>query len=821
MSDLFQDVRFALRLLGRDRSFTITALLTLAICIGANTAMFSVVRSVLLRPLPFPDSDRVVLLYNSYPNAGAPRVGNAVPDYFDRLTAIPALQELSMFRQEGMNYGDEHGAERLTSLRATPSFFRLVRQTPTQGRLFADAEGTPGNDRKVLLSYGFWQRKFGGRPSVVGTAIRLNGSPYDVVGVLPRAFTFLADDTDVYVPASFTPDEKSDERRHSNNWQMAGRLAPGASIDTVRQQIEALNAANDRRFPNFHQVLADAHFHTVSVMLQDDVVRDVKGVLYLLWGGVLFVLLIGCVNIGNLVMVRASGRVREMATRHAIGGDLGRLARQLVTETTVLAVSGGVLGVAIGWWGLRSIAALRLDELPRGYEIRLDGPSVAALLVLTLVIGIVLGLAPAVRLWRMNLNVELRQESRGGTSSRRANFVRRALATAQVALALVLLIGAGLLLASFRAVLDFDYGFTPGNVTTASVSLPAGAYKDEAARRAFVQRALAAIRALPGVEAAGAASALPFAGAINNSVILAEGHAMKPGESLLAPANVIVSPGYFEAMRVAVVSGRAFDARDTADAPAAVIVDERLARKFWPGRDAVGRRMYFPTDLDHIERVTPETRFFNVVGVVRDVQMIDPRADVTSVGTYYFPYEQRPYNGFALAVRMADGAGSPAREMRQEVAGLDPQLPLYRVQPMQKWIDDALVGRRVPMLIAIGFALVALFLSAIGIYGVLAHTVSERRRELGVRMALGGTAGAVFGLVLRDGLRVVGAGIVIGLAGAFFLARLMQNQLFDVAPVDPIVFGSVTVALAAVALVAVSVPALRASRIAPSVVLGK
>jgi predicted permease len=820
MSNLLQDVRFAVRLLARDRSFTVTALLTLAVCIAANAAMFSVVRSVLLRPLPFPESERVVLLYNGYPNAGAPRVGNAVPDYFDRLTAVPALEDLSVFRQEGMTYGAPSGAERVKSLRATPSFFRLVRQTPVQGRLFSDAEGEPGKDRKVLLAYGFWQRSFGGNPSAVGSTIRLNGNLFDVVGVLPREFTFLADDVDVYVPASFTPEEKSDERRHSNNWQMVGRLAPGASLATVRQQIEALNAANDRRFPNFHQILADAGFHTVSVMLQDDVVREVKGSLYLLWGGVLFVLLIGCVNVANLVMVRASGRVREMATRHAIGGDLGRLARQLVTETTVLALAGGVLGVLLGWWGLRSVAALRLEDLPRGYEIRMDGVSVSVLLALTLVVGVVLGLAPAFRLWRMNLNLELRQESRGGTSSRRANLVRRALATAQVALALVLLIGAGLLLASFRAVTEMDYGFTPDAVTTASISLPGTSY-DTAARRTFAERALETVRAIPGVEAAGLTTALPFSGNTNSSVILAEGYVMKPGESLIAPANGVVSPGYFEAMQIPVVRGRAFDARDTADAPLAMVIDERLARKFWPGQDPVGRRLYFPTDTRDLARVTPQTKFYNVVGVVRDVQTIDPRGDVTPVGTYYYVYPQSPSPVFTVAIRTRPGSPAVAGPLQREIARIDPQLPVYRIQPMQQWIDEALVGRRVPMLIAMGFALVALFLSAVGIYGVLAYSVSERRRELGVRLALGGSAGSVFGLVLRDGLRILGIGLALGLAGAFFLGRVMQNQLYHVAPMNPAVLGSVTVMLGVVALLAVSLPALRASRINPAVVLGK
>jgi predicted permease len=821
MSDFLQDVRFGLRLLFKDRSFTITALLTLAVCIAANTAMFSIVRSVLLRPLPFPDSERAVLLYNSYPNAGAARVGNAVPDYFDRLTAVPALEDLSVFRQEGMTFGDESGAERLPSLRATPSFFRLIRQPPVLGRIFTSDEGEPGNTNKVLLSYGFWQRKFGGRPSVVGTAIRLNGNQYDVVGVLPKAFTFLDDGIEVYLPAAFSAEEKSDGRRHSNNWQMVGRLAPGATIETVRQQIEALNAANDNRFPQFHQILADARFHTVTVLLQDDVVRDVKGVLYLLWGGVMFVLLIGCVNIANLVMVRAGGRAREMATRHAIGGDLGRLARQLVTETTVLALAGGILGVLFGWWALRSMSALRLDELPRGYEIHLDAASLLALLALTVVIGIVLGLAPALRLWRMNLNVELRQESRGGTSSRRANLVRRVLAAAQVSIALVLLIGAGLLLASFRAVLDLDYGFTPAGVATATVNLPGAFYKDDASLRTFAQRALEGIRAQPGVEAAGTTNALPFTGNVNNNVILAEGYTMQPGESLLAPTSVVVSPGYFEAMQVGLLTGRTFDARDTAEAPTVAVIDERLARKFWPGQDAVGHRLYLPDDIKDLTKVTAKTRFFTVVGVVREMQMVDPRADVNPVGVYYFPFAQSPRRNISFAVRTSGPPSGAANSLRRVVAGLDPQLPAYDVKPMQEWIDDALVGRRVPMLIAMGFGAVALFLAAVGIYGVLAYSVAQRKRELGVRMALGGSTGSVFGLVLTDGVKVVAAGIAVGLIGAFFVGRLMRNQLFNVAPMNPLVLAAVTATLSVVAVVAVAIPALRASRIDPAVVLGK
>ncbi len=821
MSRLFQDVRFGLRLLSKDRTFTLTALLTLAVCIGANTAMFSIVRSVVMKPLPFPESDRVVLLYNSYPNAGAPRVGAAVPDYFDRLTAVPALDQQALFRREGMTFGDANGAERLASIRATPSFFRLVRAQPVQGRIFRDDEGEPGQDREVMLSFGFWQRKFGGDPAAIGRSIRLNGNPYQVVGILPREFTFLQKDIDIFLPAAFTPADKADNRRHSNNWQMVGHLAPGATIDRVREQVDALNAANDTRFPEFHQILKDADFHTVAVFLQDDVVRDVKGVLYLLWGGVLFVLVIGCVNIANLVIVRSSGRTREMATRHAIGGDLGRLARQLMTETVLLALAGGVVGILLGWYGVRSVAALNLDQLPRGYEITLDPVTVVVTLALTMLVGVFLGIAPVVRLWRLNLNVELREESRGGTSGRRANLLRQALATVQVAIALVLLIGAGLLLASFRAVMHLDFGFEPANVATATVNLPATSYAKPASLVTFEQRALGAIRALPGVAAAGATTILPFSGDMDNNVILAEGYVMKPGESLLAPTSGVVTEGYFESMSVPLVSGRFFDARDTADATPVAMIDERLANKFWPGRDAVGRRLYHPTDPKDITKITAETRFLNIVGVIKEMRLMDPGNGVTPVGAYYLPYEQSPERGFAMTVKTARPSATIERDMRRAVAGIDPELPVYLVRSMPEWIDRALIGRRVPMLIAMAFGGVALFLSAVGIYGVLAYGVSQRQRELGVRMALGGSGTSVFGLVLRDGLKIVALGIAIGLAGSFFVGRLMQRELFNVAPMNPLVLALVTVMLAVVALLASGIPALRASRINPIVVLGK
>jgi predicted permease len=687
--------------------------------------------------------------------------------------------------------------------------------------MFTEADGEPGQNQKVLLSHAFWQRKFGGRETVTGEQLRLNGQPHDIVGVLPKEFSFLQNDVDLFTPAAFAPADKGDDRRHSNNWQMVGAMAEGATVALVQEQVDAVNRRNDERFPQFRKILEDAHFRTVVVGLKDDLVRDIRGVLYLLWGGVVFVLLIGCVNLANLMLVRSASRSREMATRHALGGEMGRLARQLLTETTVLSVAGGILGILLAWWATRSVAVLNLDQLPRGYEIQLDVIGLLVALAITLGVGIVLGVAPALRLRRMNLNRELREESRGGTSGRRAHVVRRGLAMVQVATALVLLIGAGLLLASFRAVLNLDFGFAPERVMTATVNIPGQTYSTVPARVGFYDRALERLRAIPGVTQAGGTTFLPFSGTITNNVILAEGHVMKPGESLLAPSQGFATAGYFESMGIEIVEGRAFDSRDTLEAPRSVMIDQRLAERFWPGQHAVGRRLYRPTDPSDVTRITPDTVFFNVVGVVRTLVASDPRNDLSPVGTFYFPVSQTGPGGMAFTLKLANDSPTIANDIRRAISSVDPEMPVVRIQPMQEWVDRALVGRRAPMLIAAGFSGVALFLAAVGIYGVLAYGVTERKRELGVRMALGGSTGSVFRLVLRDGLVIVGVGLVAGIGGAYFVGRLMQSLLYGVEPMSVMVIGLVTVVLGVVALLASGIPAFRASRINPVVVLGK
>ncbi len=819
MRTLLQDLKFGARLLGKDRSFTATVLLTLVVCVGANAAMFSIVRSVLLKPLPVPDAGRLVALYNSYPNAGAPKASNSVPDYFDRQRDLTALESVAMYRRQGLTLGGVETAERLSCVRATPSFYRMLQVQPAKGRIFTEDEGETGKDDKAILSYATWQKRFGGDPAAVGKNIRLSGTDYQIVGVMPADFRFLWNDIDVWVPASFTPEEKSDDSRHSNNWEMVGRLKPGATVVQVQQQLDALNARNDERFPQFREILKNAGYHSIAAPLQDEVVHDVRAILYLLWGAVLFVLLIGCVNITNLVVVRSTARGRELATRQAIGAGFARLARQLVTETMLLFLVGGGLGMLAGWWALRSLPALHIDQLPRGYEIALDPVSVAVVLALTALVGVLVGLVPVVHLARLNVNAALREEGRGGTTSRGTNLLRRALATAQVTIAFVLLIGAGLLLASFRAVLNLDPGFDPSNVVTTAISLPTKVYKDDASVRIFLDRALAAVRELPAVEQAGVTTQLPFGGDHSDSVIIAEGYVMKPGESLISPTQSLVSAGYFQAMRIPLVAGRYFDARDTAESPKTVIVDEMLAKKFWAGRDPIGRRMYLPQSAKEVLTPGPKTKWMTVVGVVKTVQMADPSSTFIPVGSYYMPVTQDSAHGLMLAIRTRTDPGSVMPAVRQKINPIDPDLPLYGVATMRSRMDDQFTGRRVPMLVGLGFGVAALLLAAIGIYGVLAYGVAQRRREIGIRMALGSTARDAFRVVLADGVRIVGVGLALGLAGAYFVGRAMRSQLFGVQPTDPRVVALVVAVLAVVALAAMIVPARRASRVNPLIAL--
>jgi predicted permease len=819
---LTRDLRFSLKLLWKDRAYAATAILTLAICIGANTALFTIVESVLLRPLPVPDSDRIVLMSNQYPNAGSPGAAgytnSGVPDYFDRLRAVTACEEQAMYSVANQSFDINGAPELIRGLAATPSLFRLLRVAPAQGRFFEEREGEIGNEQKVILSYGLSQQLFGGN-SPIGQQTRLGGRPFTVVGVMPRGFQFADSEARFWIPLAFTPAQKSDDARHSNSWLNVGRLKPGATIQQAQDQINALNAANLERFPQYKQLLINAGFNTKAERLQDVLVRSVKPTLYLLWGGALIVLLIGGVNIANLALARSNVRTKELATRLALGAGRPRVARQLVVEGLLVSFAGGLIGIAIGSGILRALTTIGLDRLPRANEIHMDLAVIAATLVLSAGVGIVIGLVPAAHLFKFNLLATLRDEGRTGTGGRKARTLRRALIVAQVAFALVLLTGSGLLLASFRNLLAVDPGFKAEHVITLAIGMPRVRYATDNDVRAFTNRALQAVRSVPGVTHAGGTTIIPLGGNHSDSVILAEGYQMKPGESLVSPMQVLITPGYFEAMSTPLRRGRYFDDRDNEAGPGAVIVDERLARKFWPDADPIGKRMYKPENPQDLLKIDKNTRWLTVVGVVREVQMEDLGGRPNSVGAFYFPAAQVVPRGLVVAIRAAADPASVLKTVRAELNTIDPAMPLADVRMMAERTALSLLPRRTALLLALSFGVVALFLSAIGIYGVLAYVVTQRTREIGIRIALGSTAQGIFKLVLREGLLLVAGGLVLGLAGTVALRRVLQSQVFGVDAMDPIVIGLVVATLGTIALAACSLPARHATRVDPVTIL--
>jgi predicted permease len=817
---MLNDVRVGVRLLWKDKAFTITAALTLAICIGANTALFSVVDHVLLRPLPFPDSQRIVLMGNHYPGAGVD-IGNSssAPDYYDRLRETTVFSEQAMYNSSSVSLDQNGSPTRVRLMNVTPSFFRLIGIAPQLGRIFSDSEGEIGNENKVVLSYALWQSAFGSDPQVVGRDIRLDGQPYNVVGVMPRTFSFVNDNVLLWRPLAFTEQRKT--QRHSNNWQNIGRLKPGATVRQAQDQIDALNRANLDRFPQYKQLLINAKFHTTVEPLQDDLVRVVKPTLYLLWGGALFVLLIGCVNVANLVLVRSRARLKELATRVALGAGRPRMARQLVTEGVLLTLVSAALGLLAGYGVLQLLGQLNIRDLPRGFDIRIDTVVVAYTLAIAAGIGVVLGLIPLLAVLPANLTDVLREEGRTGTSGLGARTLRRSLVVAQVGFAFVLLIGAGLLFASFRRVLSVDPGFSSDRVLTASVDLPRARYRDDASLVRFFDESLRRLRALPGVTTVGATDTIPFGGNHSDSVILAEGYQMRPGESVISPQQVDVSAGYFESIGARLVRGRFFDERDSATSPKVVIVDEKLAHRFWPNQDPIERRMYMPQDINNLLAITERTVFLTVVGVVHDIRLADLVTGNGEVGAYYFPMTQDVSRGVTFALKVATDPAALASSVREAINGLDRQLPVYDMQTLEERTDKSLMTRRSPMLLSLGFGAVALFLSAIGIYGVLAYLVTQRTKEIGIRIALGSSAGAIFQLVLREGLVLIASGFALGAIGAFALRKSLQSQLFGVTATDPIVLLTVTATLAVVAAVACALPARRATRIDPIVALAQ
>jgi predicted permease len=818
MDAFFLDLKYAARSLWRAKGFAATVLLTFAICIAANTALFAIVNSVVLRPLPLPEANSILLMSNDYPKAGVTGLNaSSSGDYFDRLKEITAFESQAEFRQRDQTVEVNELPQRVHAMAVTPSWFTLLRVTPVLGRPFLEEEGEVGREREVILSHGLWEQLYAGDTSAIGRDLRISGQPFKIVGVMPANFDFIDPEVRLWMPIAFTAEEKT--QHHSNNWTYIGRLKPGATLEQAQAQVDALNNENLERFPQFKEILINAGFHTVVKPLQDILTEGVKKTLYLLWGGAILVLLIGGLNIANLALTRLSLRRKEMATRIALGAGRLQLMRQLILENVGLALLGGVGGIALGAGLLRTLSVVGLEHMPRAGEVHMDATVISVSLVLSVAAGLFVGLFPLVSASKIGINDALHEDSRTGTTGKKTRSVRQLLVAAQIGFAFALLMGAALFLTSFRRLLQVDPGFRPDSVVTASVSLPRSKYANPEDWRGFLNRALPAARAIPGVTKSGVTDVIPLSGNHNDEVILAEGYQMKPGESIISPLRMDVSPGYFEAMGISMTKGRSFDERDNESVPSVVIVDEQLAQHFWPNSDPVGRRMYLPGNPQDLLKVDEHTTWLTVIGVVHNLRYEHLDDKGGSAGAYYRPIEQEPDNTFTFALKAAGNTDSAVRALRAEIFRFDPDLAVFDVHSMSERIDLSLAARKTSMLLANAFGGVALFLAMLGIYGVLAYLVAQRTREIGIRVALGSSRGSILKMVLREGLELVAVGLVLGIIAAVSMQKAVASEIYGVRALDPLVLASVMAVLAIVALAACAVPARRAMRVDPIIAL--
>jgi predicted permease len=801
MNTIFADLRYALRGLLKRKGFAGIAVLTLALGIGATTATFTVVDAVLLRKLPVADPDRVVVVHNQMPKLNLPRTSVSGPHYLDYSRQTDVFESTAAFATRNFNLTAVNIPERLQAGRVTATFFPTLGINPAAGRFFTPEEDRFGNERVAVLSAALWKRLYSSNSSVLNGSIQLNGDNYQLIGVAPEGIEEIYPSVDLWVPMAFTPRELSPERRGSLAYTMLARLKQGTTLKHAQDVMSGVARNISGTDPDV--------FNIEVRSLTDEYVSDVRRPLFVLLCAVIAVLLISCANVANLLLARATVRSHEIAVRAALGAGRGRIIRQLLTESLVIAFIGGAFGIVLAFWGTKALLALAPSTLPRLSGVQVDLRILLLSLGASLVCGVIFGLVPALTASKTNLVNSLKESERTDSASGTRQWLRRTFVVAEVAIALVLLISAGLLVRSFAKVLNVKPGFDAQNVLTLRMSLPNAQYDKATKVAAFYDNVLARVSALPGVLHAGAAYQTPFTPGADNSTFFIRGRQAGPGDPPPHADYAFVSSDYFKTMGLPILKGRDFQPSDMRAgnyfAPNSVaIIDEELAKRFWPNGDALGGGISWSS----------EGPYATVVGICATAQLKDLTEE--SKGTFYLP----AYVSFStLVVRTAGDPRPLTPAIREQVLAVDPNQPIYDVKTMEERVAVTLETRRFAVVLLSVFGALALVLAAIGLYGVLAFAVSQRTREIGIHMALGARARDVLVMVIRQGMSLVAVGLVLGVAGAFALTRTMRSLLFEVGPTDSLTFVLVSLLLAAVGFIACYVPARRATKVDPLIAL--
>jgi putative ABC transport system permease protein len=818
--NLWQDLRYGVRMLLKQPVFTIVAVIALALGIGANTAIFSVVNAVLLRPLPYEESDRLVFLSERSQQMDGMSI--SYPNFTDWREQNQAFESIAVYNRGSYNLTGVGNPERLLASQSSANLFSILKVNPVRGRVFTNDEDKPGAASVVVLSYGLWQRRFGGDEKILNQTISLNNRPYIVIGIMPQKFQFPSR-IEMWVPVGQLSDQESWKQRgnHPGLYGLA-RLKPGVTVEQARADMDGIAENLERQYPNSNQG------NRVTVIpLLENYVSDIRPALWILLGAVGLVLLIACANVANLLLARATSRHKEIAVRLALGASRWRIIRQLLTESVLLSLVGGSIGLLLAQWGVELILAISPNDIPRAREVNLDFGVLAFTFAVSFLTGLIFGIVPALQASKFDVHETLKESGRG--NSGRHTWVRNSLVVVEIATTLVLLVGAGLLIRSFYQLRQVNPGFSYDNLLSFSVALPEKKYTSEQQQINFYQQTLQKLQALPGVQDAGVASGLPLGNNGWQTSFMLDGQPVPEPSQMPLMEACLASPDYFKAMGIRLIKGRFFTEQDnrshlteektrglTPDqikmiGVNKIIIDEEFARRYWPDEEALGKFIRLGT----YEKDTPVAE---VIGIVSRVKMDGLSTDSNRVQGY-FPFFQLPLGSMTVVVKSATDPTQLVAAARQQILAVDPEQPVYDIRTMEEIKADSIASQRLNLTLLSIFAGVALILALVGIYGVMSYAVTQRTHEIGIRLALGAQTGNVLKMVIGNGMKMALLGVGVGVVGAFLLTRVMQNLLFGVSATDTLTFVAVPLILIGVALLACFVPARRAAKTDPMIAL--